>query len=100
MSPQNNSKLLYINNLRILLIIMIVLIHIAITYGADGSWYYSEQTDLVSGIFLTMYCAITQAFALGFFFMISGYFTSGSYERKCTGDGPFWRRPSVVCRNA
>lgn len=73
----------YINNLRILLIIMIVLLHIAITYGATGSWYYYEHTgDLVSGVLLTMFTAVTQSFALGFFFMISGYFTPGSYSRK------------------
>lgn len=81
--PSQKAKLLYINNLRILLIIMIVMLHIAITYGASGSWYYYEQSgDLASGVLLTMYCAITQSFALGFFFMISGYFTPGSYQRK------------------
>ncbi len=89
MIQQNSSKLQYINNLRILLIIMIIMIHVAITYGAEGSWYYSEQTDLVSGILLTMYCAVTQSFALGFFFMISGYFTPGPYERK--GPGKYFK---------
>lgn len=90
MSQQNGPKLMYINNLRVLLIIMIVLIHIAITYGASGSWYYHEQnSDLITGVLLTLYCAIAQSFTLGFFFMISGYFTPGSYSRK--GPGEFFR---------
>jgi fucose 4-O-acetylase-like acetyltransferase len=83
MTQQSGSKLFYINNIRILLITMIILLHVAITYGAAGSWYYHEQTDdLISGVLLTIYCAIIQSFALGFFFLISGYFTPGSYMRK------------------
>ena len=77
------AKLLYINNLRIVLIMLIVMLHISITYGAEGSWYYSEPNDdIVSLAILTTFNAVVQAFALGFFFMISAYFTPGSYLRK------------------
>jgi len=83
MSQQRGQKLLYINNLRILLITLIVMLHIAITYGADGSWYYKEHTgDVLSAVLLTLFTAVVQSFVLGFFFMISGYFTPGSYSRK------------------
>jgi len=82
----NKGKLLYINNLRILLITLIVLLHIAITYGAEGSWYYYENTnDIATAVLLTLFNAIVQSFALGFFFMIAGYFTPGSYDRKGAG---------------
>ncbi len=82
--PQKSSgKLYYINNLRTLLIILIVMLHIAITYGAEGSWYYFEHTEsIVSNVILTLFVAIVQAFVLGFFFMISGYFIPSSLKRK------------------
>lgn len=83
MARQSGGKLLYVNNLRILLIILIVLLHIAITYGADGRWYYSEpNNDILTGVLLTLFTGTVQSFALGFFFMISGYFTPGSFDRK------------------
>ena len=83
MSQQSGPKLLYINNLRIVLIILIVMLHIAITYGAEGDWYYKEHTgDVLSAVLLTLFTAVVQSFVLGFFFMISGYFTPGSYSRK------------------
>lgn len=83
MQHQQGQKLRYINNLRILLITLIVMLHIAITYGADGSWYYKEHTgDVLSAVILTLFTAVVQSFVLGFFFMISGYFTPGSYSRK------------------
>ena len=83
MSQQSGPKLLYINNLRIVLITLIVMLHIAITYGAAGSWYYYEHTgDVLSVVLLTLFTAVVQSFVLGFFFMISAYFTPGSYSRK------------------
>jgi len=86
MPKQTGKKLLYINNLRIVLITLIVMIHISITYGADGSWYYSEPNDeIVSLAFLTIFNTVVQSFALGFFFMISGYFTTESYPKKGPG---------------
>jgi glucans biosynthesis protein C len=80
---QPKVKLLYINNLRIVLITLIIMLHLAITYGAAGSWYYKEPgADTVSSVLLTLFTGAVQAFALGFFFLISGYFTPGSYNRK------------------
>lgn len=79
----NKDKLLYINNIRILLIILVVMIHISITYGGSGSWYYHEPTDdTLSKVLLTLFNAVSQSFVLGFFFMIAGYFTPSSYSRK------------------
>ena len=77
--------MLYIDNIRILLISLIVLLHLAITYGAPGGWYYNEmkfeELDLFSTVIYTLYNATVQAFSLGFFFMISAYFTAASYDR-------------------
>jgi surface polysaccharide O-acyltransferase-like enzyme len=82
------TRLFFIDNLRILLIILLVLHHLAITYGHSGSWYYLEgRPDDITVLVATLFTAINQAFFLAFFFMISGYFTPGSYDRK--GPWPF-----------
>ena len=79
-------RLFFIDNLRILLTILVILHHLAITYGALGSWPYKEgQPDEITGIVLSLLTAINQAFFMGFFFLISGYFVPGSYDRKGAG---------------
>jgi len=84
------KRLLFIDNLRILLTVLIIMHHLAITYGAPGMWYYKEgQPGMVAIIIFAIFTGINQAFIMGFFFMISGYFTPGSYDRK--GAWPFLR---------
>ncbi len=78
------DRLLFIDNLRILLIVLVILVHLAITYGAPvGDWYYQEvETGMIESIFYVFFIAVSQSFFMGFFFLISGYFTPGSYHRK------------------
>ncbi len=87
----SKNRLLFIDNLRIPLIILVILVHLAITYGAPvGSWYYHEgQPGMIESIFYVFFLAVSQSFFMGFFFMISGYFTPGSYDRK--GAWPFFK---------
>jgi len=81
-------RLYFVDNLRILLITLVVLHHLAITYGHTGGWYYYEgQPDELTTILIAIFTTVNQAFFMGFFFMISAYFTPGSYDRK--GTEPF-----------
>lgn len=82
-------RLLYIDNLRILLTTLVILHHLSIGYGAPGNNVYIEEGEIstVSTILMTLFVAINQSFFMGFFFMISSYFTPGSYDRK--GPGPY-----------
>ncbi len=83
-------RLLYIDNLRTLMIIMVILVHLSVTYGGEGSWYYKEgRADLPTGIVLTVHNAISQSFFMGLLFLLSAYFTVASCDRK--GPGPFLR---------
>ena len=72
--------------LRACLTLLVVFHHCAITYGAIGGWYYHEVTASPSGesALLTLFCAINQAFFMGLFFFLAGYYTSGSIDRKGT----------------
>jgi len=89
--PPSKPRLLYIDNLRSVLISMVVLLHLAITYGANGDWWYNEKVpeSTLSGVALTLYTTIAQAFTLAFFFMISSYFCPPAYDKK--GPGAFAR---------
>ena len=85
--PQG-TRMLFIDNLRVLLICGVVVLHLAITYGAVGSWYYHDPaTNMLTTALLTILAAIGQACGMGLFFLISAYFTPGSYDRK--GPAPF-----------
>jgi surface polysaccharide O-acyltransferase-like enzyme len=82
-SSTSGTRLFFIDNLRIVLISLVVLWHVAVTYGASGTWPYQEVQgdDLTSIVFIFLYAA-NGPYVLGFFFLISGYFASGSYDRK------------------
>lgn len=77
-------RLLYVDNMRIVLITAVVLGHLSVSYGAIGDWYYSEigEGSSVINIFLLMVMGIGAGFAMGLFFMIAGYFTPAAYDRK------------------
>lgn len=81
-------RLLYVDNLRTLLIIMVILWHMAVTYGAPGFWPYREsRSEELMDLVYTLFYVINGPYVLGFFFMIAGYFTPGAYDRK--GPGTF-----------
>ena len=79
-----NNRLFYLDRLRVFLTFLLLLHHTAIAYGASGSWIYvdAEQGTTVTNILLSLFTAINQAFFMGLFFFLSGYFVPGSYERK------------------
>lgn len=80
------ARLYYIDNLRIFLISLVVLLHLNITYGAPGDWYYNESSAKMPALFFqAIFNATNQAFFMGMFFMISAYFTAGSILRKSRG---------------
>ena len=78
---------LYIDRLRCVMTALVILHHTAITYGAAGGWFYNElkPSGAVSSSLLTLFCATNQAYFMGFFFLLAGYFTPGSLERKGYG---------------
>lgn len=73
----------YLDNLRSFAVMLVILHHTAITYGASGGWYYRESGgDPATSVILTFFCAINQSFFMGLLFFISGYFTPPSFDRK------------------
>jgi peptidoglycan/LPS O-acetylase OafA/YrhL len=77
----------YIDRLRTVLTALVILHHTAITYGGDGGWFWQEikPSGAPSSLLLTLFCATNQAYFMGFFFLLAGYFTPHSLERKGYG---------------
>ena len=80
----HSAREFYIDRLRTVMTVFVVLHHTAITYGAPGGWFYYElkPSGTVSSLLLTLFVATNQAYFMGFFFLLAGYFTPGSLERK------------------
>jgi glucan biosynthesis protein C len=78
------ERLLYIDNLRLMVIVFVVMHHLAVTYSGFGSFYYIENKplDLVSTVWFAFYLSFQQGYFMGVLFMIAGYFIAGSYDRK------------------
>ncbi len=74
----------HIDRLRVLLTALVILHHAAITYGGAGDWFWREMPSgaSISSQLLTLFCAVNQAFFMGFFFLIAGFFTPASLARK------------------
>jgi len=79
---RTTSRLWFVDNLRVLLTSLVVLHHIATMYALP-LWYYTEKpTSGAAVLGLTVFLLVDQAWFMGAFFLLSGYFTPGSYERK------------------
>jgi len=74
----------YIDRLRSVMTAMVILHHTAITYGAPGGWFWTElrPSGSLSSVLLTLFVSTNQAYFMGFFFLLAGYFTPASLERK------------------
>ncbi|GAB3206985.1 acyltransferase family protein [Marinactinospora thermotolerans] len=75
-------RLYYVDNLRVVLTVLVLAHHVAVTYGNIPVWYYSEPATDGSGALLDLLVITNQTFFMGFFFLISGYFVPGSHDRK------------------
>jgi glucan biosynthesis protein C len=84
LTPDSGKRLLFIDNLRWLMIIFVVIMHLNVTYSTLGGWYYVEKhsLDIFSGVIFAIYGSFTQAYFMGFLFLIAGYFVPGSYDKK------------------
>ncbi len=77
------SRFFYLDKLRIVLTILVILHHAAIAYGGTGDWAITEAaSDSISPIIFTIFNAVNQSFFMSAFFLLAGYFTPRSYEQK------------------
>jgi len=81
------SRLFFVDHWRAALTILVVLHHIALVYGAGSPFYYAEPpfTDPRAYKVLLAFVLLNQAWFMSAFFLLAGYFTPGSYDRKGIG---------------
>ena len=81
-SPVARGRDPAVDQLKVLLVGAVIVTHCAITYGADGTWFYREPGI---GWFANVFdvpIAFGALFAMGAFFFIAGCFTPESLARK------------------
>ena len=82
------SRLLFIDNIRIYLTILVIAHHLMIIYTDSGGWIYHEgRQDEITSILGGWFCAVNQAYFMGLFLLIAANFVPGDYDRK--GQGKF-----------
>ncbi len=77
-------RLAYLDTVKVPLVVGVIAMHTAITYGLDGSWYlesYDEMSGAVVALITTL-LGVGWLFGLGLFFLIAGRLTSPSLGRK------------------
>ena len=77
------SRLLYIDNLRIYLTLLVIAHHLMVIYANSGGWIYHEgRQDEITSAIGGWFCSVNQAYFMGLFLFIAAYFVPGAYDRK------------------
>src|ERR1700753_3825241 len=78
------SRLLFIDNIRWVMIMLVLSMHAAVTYSGHGSWYVKEtaRLGLPQELTFVTYQVFLQSFFMGFLFFFAGYFVPGAVDKK------------------
>jgi peptidoglycan/LPS O-acetylase OafA/YrhL len=80
------KRLGYLDNLRSLVIFLVVVMHSNVTYSGIGSWYYTEgnpaSLDMLSRILFGLYGSFTQAWFMGILFFLAAFFAARSLAKR------------------
>jgi len=85
-SAASSPRFAWIDNLRTLLIAFVVSVHACVTYSHVGGWYFKEGVEPPLSVKLPflLWEAHLQSFFMGLLFLIAGYFSELSLQRKTT----------------
>jgi glucan biosynthesis protein C len=78
------ERIYFADHLRVALVILVILHHLSVIYAANTPFYYLEPAkgDYVAVLVLVLFQLLNQAYFMGLFFLLSGYFSPGSFDRK------------------
>lgn len=78
------TRLIFVDNVRWAMIVLVLSMHAAVTYSPLGSWYYREQPSIgpLETLFFATYQGLLQGFFMALLFFVAGYFTPPSYDAK------------------
>ena len=78
------QRSVYIDYVRLFVIILVVMIHAAVTYSGIGSWYYMDVTahSMVDILPFLFFQSFTQSFSMGLLFLVGGYMVPPALDKK------------------
>src|SRR5579863_1253716 len=78
------ARLIFIDNIRWVMIMLVLSMHAAVTYSGHGSWYVTEPAKLgiLQDLTFLTYQELLQSFFMGLLFFLAGYFVPGAYDKK------------------
>ena len=81
---EKKERYYYIDYLRLAVIVLVVIVHLACTYSNIGSWYYYEKRILgiAETVLFGLFQSFTQAYFMGFMFLLAGIFVPSTYDQK------------------
>src|ERR1700761_4456163 len=77
------KRLLFIDNIRWSMIILVLSMHASDTYSPFGNWYYVDRpaSGLATKLFFGVYQSFLQAFFMAALFFIAGYFSAAAFRK-------------------
>ena len=78
--------MVFFDNLRILLLVLVIALYASQPYGPGGWHYYLEQSNRldfsITFVILGLFFAVSSTFFMGLFFLVSGFFVPKSFDNK------------------
>jgi len=86
-NEQSAPRLAYIDNLKWVMIFMVVLDHATVTYSGQGSWFYQQLSVInpIAKLIFAFYSSFAEAFFMVILFFVAATFIPSSYDRKGFG---------------
>lgn len=79
MQKVGSQRIYYLDNLKILLAILVISVHLALAYGPEVWWFFKSKLE---SPILLVYYQVVSTICMGLFFLISAYFMPLSYDKK------------------
>ena len=81
--PKTAARILFVDNIRIFLTVLVVVHHLMVIYSGSGGWPYHEgRQDLITSALGKWFTSVNASYFMGLFLLVSAYFVPGSYDRK------------------
>ena len=76
------KRLVYLDNLKVCLTVLVIFHHAGQAYGDGGDWAYHPSNPAEFMPWIWHFFSVNAAFFMGLFFLISGYFVPTSFDRQ------------------
>jgi glucans biosynthesis protein C len=89
------ARFAFIDNLRWVMIVLVICHHAAVTYSHVGSWYYQDgpEPPILTKLPFIAFESYNQAYFMGLLFFVAGYFVPRAFDSK--GPGRFLRDRAI-----